>query len=104
MESALVDQCRDLPTVEVIQTSSGQTETVFGKIVNGWRELKLSIEPGFDRMLIGRRDIEQVSGQQGANVTGNHLLGERVAARAIKHPSLIQKNQPEHDGDRCRQG
>jgi hypothetical protein len=50
-------------------------------------------------MLIGRRDIEKVSGKQGANMIGDYLLYERVAARAIEHPPLIQEQQTDHDGE-----
>ena len=100
----LVDERRYLPTIEIIQTTSDQAEAVVGKILNRRGEFKLSVEPGFNRMLIGRRHIEQVSGKQGANVTGDHFLCERVAARAIKCCTLIKENQPEHNGERRRQG
>jgi hypothetical protein len=55
-------------------------------------------------VLIGRTDIEKVGGKQGANMTGDHFLRERFAARAIKYSTLIQENQSEHNGDCCRQG
>ena len=55
-------------------------------------------------MLIGRRNIEKVSGEQGANVTGDHLLYERVATRVIEHSPLIYEHQPEHNGERRSQG
>ena len=43
-------------------------------------------------MLIGRRNIEKVSGKQGANVTRDYLLYESVAARAIEDFPLIQEH------------
>jgi hypothetical protein len=39
------------------------------EVLNPWREFELSLEPGFDRVLIGRRNIEKVGGKQGANMT-----------------------------------
>jgi hypothetical protein len=72
--------------------------------LNWWGEFELSVKPRLNRMLIGRRNIEKVRGEQGANVTGDHFLCERVVARAIKCGSLIEENQPEHNGERRRQG
>ena len=96
---ALVDERRYFPTIQIIQPTSDQTEALGREILNRWREFKLSVKPGFDRMLIGRRDIEKVSGKQGANMIGDYFLYERVAARAIEHPPLIQEQQTDHDGE-----
>ena len=101
---ALVDHRCYFPAIEIVQPTSNQGESVLGEIVNGWGEFELSVEPGFDGVLIGRRDIEQVRGQQGANVTGDHVLSKRLAARAIGHATLIQENQADHRHDCRRQG
>src|SRR6516162_10125382 len=95
---ALVDECRCFPTVDVIQPASDQTEALGREILDRRREFELSVEPRFDRMLIGRRNIEKVSGKQGANVTGDYFLDKRVSARALGHSPLIQQRQSEHDG------
>ena len=63
MSIALVDQCSYVLPIQIIQPASDQAEAAVGKIVNGRREFKLSVEPGFDRVLVGRRNIEKVSGQ-----------------------------------------
>src|ERR1700730_7285263 len=44
-----------------------------------------------------------MSGQQRANVTGDHFLGQRVTART-PHPALVQESQPQNHGDGGRQG
>ena len=49
----LVDERRNFPTIYVIQPASDQTEAVIGEILNRRGEFELSVEPGFDRMLIG---------------------------------------------------
>jgi len=55
-------------------------------------------------MLIGRRNVEKVSGEQGANVTGDYFLYDSVAARPIEDFPLIQEHQSEHNGERSSQG
>jgi hypothetical protein len=101
---ALVDERRYFPTMYVIQPTSDQTEALGREILNRWRESELSVEPRFDRMLIGRGDIEKVSGKQGANMIGDYFLYECALARAIEHPPLIQEQQSDHDGDSRSQG
>src|ERR1700730_928171 len=100
----LVDERRYLPAIYIIQPTSDQAEAAVREILNWWGEFELSVKPRLNRMLIGRRNIEKVRGEQGANVTGDHFLCERVVARAIKCGSLIEENQPEHNGERRRQG
>ena len=100
----LVDERRHFPTIDVIQAASDQGKAAIGKILYRRGEFELSVEPGFDRMLIRRRNIEKVSGEQGANVTGNNFLYEWTAARAVEHSPLIQEHQPKHNADRRSQG
>src|SRR5271157_4950663 len=88
----LVDERRYFPTIQIIQTASNQAETMFREILNRRGEFKLSVEPGFNRMLIGRRHIEEVCGEQGAKVTGHHFVCEGVALRAIECCTLIEEN------------
>src|SRR5271165_5517979 len=88
----LVNEGRYFPTIKIIQTASNQAEAMFRIILNRRGEFKLSVEPGFNRMLIGRRHIEQVRGEQGAKVTGHHFVCERVTARAINYCTLIEEN------------
>src|SRR5262249_40365362 len=80
----LVDHGRYLAPIDKIQTPSDQAEAVLSKILNGRGKFEFSGEPRLDGMLISRRDIEKVSGQQRAHMIGDDLCFEPVAGRAIK--------------------
>jgi len=89
---ALVDHRRNVAPIDKIQTPSNQAETALSKILNRRGKFKFPGEPRLDGMLIGRRNIEKVSGKQRADVTGDDLCFEPMAGRTIKDSTLKQES------------
>ena len=54
---------RDHPlAVEIIESAANEREAVERKIVHIRREIDFAIEPGFDCVLVGRSNIDQMGG------------------------------------------
>jgi len=49
---------------------------------HGRREVDPAVEPRLHRVLVGRGDVGEMARQQGPQVGGEHLFGERVPARS----------------------
>src|SRR5436305_7510130 len=72
----LIDERRDGPAVEIIETATGQREVRRGEILDRRREVELAVEPRLYGVAILGRDILQMARLQGADMTGDNLLGE----------------------------
>ena len=59
-----VDEGRHRMSVEIIQPAALQREAGTGQISNLRGEVELAGEPRFDRVLIGREDVQQMIGHQ----------------------------------------
>src|SRR5436305_2974414 len=72
----LIDERCDGPAVEIIETATGQREVRCGEILDRRRKVELAVEPRLYGMAILGRDILQMARLQGADMTGDNLLGE----------------------------
>src|SRR5438874_9942716 len=72
----LIDERCDGPAVEIIETAAGQREVRRGEILDRRRKIELAVEPRLYGVAILGRDILQMARLQGADMTGDNLLGE----------------------------
>jgi len=57
MQRPMIHQDSDCAVLQVIKPTTGQRKTLCREIPHGRRKIKLSIEPGLHRVLVGRDNI-----------------------------------------------
>src|SRR5437868_2148560 len=72
----LIDERCDGPAVEIIETATGQWKVRRGEILDRRREVELAVEPRLHGVAILGRDILEMARLQGADMTGDNLLGK----------------------------
>jgi hypothetical protein len=75
---ALIDERCDRPTGDIVEAAALEGKTFQGEILDRRGKIKPSIEPWFDRVLISREDIFEMTGLQGPNMTGDDLFREAL--------------------------
>jgi len=55
-----INQSHDRSAVEVVEAAANEGKSFRCEIAHFWREIHLPIEPRFDRVLVGRRDVDQM--------------------------------------------
>ncbi len=86
---APVDEGRDRPIVEVVETAALQRVFLVLEILDRKREVHLALEPRLDRVLVGGFDIVQVLRHERSDVGGNQLARQvggvgRAAEREVR--------------------
>ena len=105
MLSALVDQCRDWPVVEIVEAPADQGETLAREIFHRRREIELPLEPGFDPMRVRRRHVEPVGGQHlRADMAGDELLDQGLIGRTGGQHADQPPTRGHEQGQRSRDG
>src|SRR5206468_12904954 len=56
----LIDDGGDGTVVDVVESAANEGKAFGDEVDDGGREIELAVEPGFNRVLIGRGDVEQV--------------------------------------------
>ena len=72
-----VDQRSNHATADIIDAAAFQRKSLASQIDYGRSEIDLAVEPGFDGMLIGGRNVGEMIDQQRTDVAGNHLIANR---------------------------
>ena len=93
---------RDHPfAVEIIESATYEREAAERKIVHIRREIDFAIEPGFDRVLVGRRNIDQMGGEKRADMIRNDFVNELIALRWTRH---LEKDEAQNSDRECGAG
>ena len=68
--------------IEVIKATAHKGKSIGAEVMHRWSKVDLAIEPRLDRVLIGRRNVDQVACEQRANVIGHDLISDGIARSA----------------------
>ncbi len=93
MFATLVNQRRDRAAVEVVQAAADEAEAVGGKVVDRGREIDPPVEPRFDRMLVGRDHVHQMTRHQRAQMAGQDLAGDDVGLGAVAQRHAVAERR-----------
>ncbi len=104
MFAAAVDQRGNVLAVENVEAAADQWKTVVGEIFDRRNKSELAIEPRLHRVLVGRGDIGQMTGQQRADVGvddfgGGHWRGNAAVAEAWHSEPGDRSDQENCSGD-----
>src|SRR3989442_12734342 len=79
-----VDERRDGSAADVVEPAADQRIVPAGEIEYGRRKVQLAVEPGLHRVLVGGGHVGEVAGHERADVACEHIVGERLAGRALE--------------------
>jgi hypothetical protein len=79
-----INERRDRPPPHVVEAAPGEREARRLEIDHWGREIQLPEKPRLDGVLIGRSDIQFVTGLERSRVTIDHLR-DQVSAPGIGH-------------------
>ena len=76
MLSACVNEGRDGAAVHDIEAAALERKTVIGKIPDRRREIEFAVEPGLYSVLVGRKNVGEMTGLERAEMGVDDLSGQ----------------------------
>jgi hypothetical protein len=71
---ALVHQRCHWTVVQVIKAPTDQRKSLHCQLRDGRSKVYMALKPWFDRMLVGREHVSEMTGHEGAYVPGDNVL------------------------------
>src|ERR1700752_3426559 len=89
--------------VNDVNAAALQWKSLIGKIVDGGREIQFAVEPGLDRVLIGRDDIDEMPGLQRPQMGIDNLRGKlrSIVTCALRGDQLRSQIDSHKNCRRC---
>src|SRR5581483_1013951 len=98
MLARLIDENRSRMTRNIVEPASFKRKALITEILDGRCEIDLSVKPGYDVMLIGRCDIEQMARLQGADMSIDNCIIEVALVRHCQQQHKGGSGSGAHEG------
>ncbi|MGD9509228.1 MAG: hypothetical protein AB7O95_04185 [Geminicoccaceae bacterium] len=82
MLPAAIDDHRRNPAIDIAEPAADQREALLARILGRRREVDLAVEPGLDRMTVGRDYVDRMAGLQCSDMRPDDAV-ERIASMRL---------------------